>query len=100
MICHDSDAQPQIATTTRCLKSCRIFESTRLIGLVFLSAGCCTDFDSWLHLGLILRGAFGLIGGNLLLGILDHNGIGYLVTLIGDQTSAGSVPSMPTRLAR
>ena len=61
----------------------RIFESTRLIGLVFLVAGCCTDFDGWFHIGLILRGAFGLIGAHLLLGILDRNGIGYLVTLVG-----------------
>jgi hypothetical protein len=61
----------------------RIFESTRLIGLVFLIAGCCADFDGWFHIGTILRGASGLIGAHLLLGILDHNGIGYLVTLVG-----------------
>ncbi len=60
----------------------RIFQSTRLLGLVFLVAGCCTDFDGWFHLGMVIRGAFGIIGAHLLLGILDHNGIGYLGALL------------------
>lgn len=65
------------------LKILRIFESTRLFGLVFLVAGCCTDFDGWFHIGLILRGALGLVGAHLLLGILDHNGAGWMGAFVG-----------------
>jgi hypothetical protein len=61
----------------------RILESTRLLGLVFLVAGCCTDFDGWLHIGLMIRGAFGLIGAHLLLGVLDHNGAGWMGAFVG-----------------
>ena len=61
----------------------RLFRSLRFLGLIPLVIGCCLDFDGWLHSGLILRCALGIIGAYQLLGPLDSDGIGWMGTFIG-----------------
>ena len=53
------------------------------VGLIPLIIGCCADFDGWLHLGTVIRCVLGIIGAFLLLGALDSDGIGWMVTFVG-----------------
>lgn len=65
------------------LKLFRLSRALRFLGIIPLVIGCCLDFDGWMHSGLVLRAAFGIIGAYQLLGPLDSHGLGWLGTLIG-----------------
>jgi len=61
----------------------KLTRTLRFLGLIPLIIGCCLDFDGWLHIGLIVRFTFGILGAYLLLGALDSDGAGWMGTLIG-----------------
>lgn len=61
----------------------KLTRSLRFLGLIPLAVGCCLDFDGWMHTGLILRCALGILGAYQLLGPLDSDGMGWMVTLVG-----------------
>ena len=64
-------------------KILRLTRSIRLLGLIPLIIGCCMDFEGWLYIGCMLRFTLGILGAYLLLGALDSDGVGWMITFIG-----------------
>ena len=65
------------------LKIFRLFLAIRFLGIIPLVIGCVLDFDGWMHSGVVIRAALGIIGAYQLMGPLDAHGLGWMGTFIG-----------------